>query len=195
MFNLKLFLASSSKTRKEILKKVGLKFTAISSNIDEITRANTNEEYLINLSKLKAEKVASSLTEGVVIGADSMICFNGKRIGKPKSKKEAIKILKLLSGKINYALTGVTIIDLYNDVTISFCEKTDVYFDSISDDEIEWYVNHEKYILERAGYSLAGKTAIFIPMISGDYYNVLGMPICRVYKELRKLGYNISDFE
>lgn len=181
--------------RKEILQKVGLKFTAISSDVDEQTTANTNEEYLINLSKLKANKIASSLSEGVVIGADSMICFNGRRIGKPKTKEEASRILKELSGKVNYALTGVTILDLYTGKSVYFCEKTKVYFDELSNDEIEWYINHEEHILERAGYSLAGKTAVFIPKMDGDYYNVLGMPICRVYKELKKLGYNLSDFE
>ena len=104
--------------RKEILQKVGLKFTAISSDVDEQTTANTNEEYLINLSKLKANKIASSLSEGVVIGADSMICFNGRRIGKPKTKEEASRILKELSGKVNYALTGVTILDLYTGKSV-----------------------------------------------------------------------------
>lgn len=192
---MKLILASSSKMRKEILQKVGLKFTVISSDVDEQTSANTNEEYLINLSKLKANKIASSLSEGVVIGADSMICFNGKRIGKPKTKEEASRILKELSGKVNYALTGVTILDLYTGKSVCFCEKTKVYFDELSNEEIEWYINNEEHILERAGYSLAGNTAVFIPRIDGDYYNVLGMPICRVYKELKKLGYNLSDFE
>ena len=124
-----------------------------------------------------------------------MICFNKKRIGKPKDKIEAKQILHALSGKINYALTGVTIIDLYQNKTISFCEKTKIYFDKLSEEEIEWYIDNENYILERAGYSLAGKTAIFIPKIDGDYYNVLGMHICRLYKELAKIGYKINDFE
>lgn len=192
---MKLYLASTSKTRKDILNKVGLKHLSIPSNVEEVTTADNNEQYLINLSILKAKAVADKLVEGVIIGADSMICFNKKRIGKPKDKIEAKQILYALSGKINYALTGVTIIDLYQNKTISFCEKTKVYFDKLSEEEIEWYINNENHILERAGYSLAGKTAIFIPKIDGDYYNVLGMPICRLYKELAKLGYKINDFE
>ncbi len=192
---MKFYLASTSQTRRDILTKVGLNFTAIASNVEEVTKADTNEEYLINLSKLKTEAVAKNLSSGIVVGADSMICFNGKRIGKPKSKDEAKKILSELSGKTNYALTGVTIIDLNKNKEVSFCETTEVLFDNLTEEEIQWYVNHEEHILDRAGYSLAGKTAIFIPQIKGDYYNVLGMPICRLYKEINKLGYKISDFE
>ncbi len=192
---MKLYLASNSRTRKDILNKVGIKYSVFPSNVLEEASGSTNEEYLINISKLKANAIKNQLDEGVILAADSMICFEGKRLGKPKDREEAKANLKMLSGKVNQAITGVTIIDLYNDICVSFAEKTDVYFDELTDEEIDWYVNNEEYILERAGYSLAGKTAIFIPKIDGDYYNVLGMPICRVYKELRKLGYNISDFE
>ena len=104
-------------------------------------------------------------------------------------------MLKSLSGKVNYAVTGVTIIDLYQNKTITLNEVTEVYFDELSDDEIEWYIENEQYIFERCGYSIAGKSAIYIPKINGDYYNILGMPISRVYKELNKLGYKLSDFD
>lgn len=192
---MKLYLASSSKTRQNILNQVGFNFQTISSNIEEITTATSNEEYLKKLSRMKAQAVSKKVNKGVIIGADSMICFEDKMIGKPKTKNEAKKILTNLSGNVNYALTGVTIIDLYNNTEVSFCETTEVYFDDLSEEEIDWYIENEEHILERAGYSLAGKTAIYIPKIKGDYYNILGLPICRVYKELKKLGYTISDFE
>lgn len=192
---MKLYLASSSKTRQNILNQVGFKFQTISSDIEETTTATSNEEYLKKLSRMKAQAVSKKVNNGVIIGADSMICFEDKMIGKPKTKNEAKKILTNLSGNVNYALTGVTIIDLYNNKEVSFCETTEVYFDDLSEEEIDWYIENEEYILERAGYSLAGKTAIYIPKIKGDYYNILGLPICRVYKELKKLGYTTSDFE
>lgn len=192
---MKLYLASSSKTRQNILNQVGFKFQTISSDIEEITTATSNEEYLKKISRMKAQAVSKKVNNGVIIGADSMICFEDKMIGKPKTKNEAKKILTNFSGNVNYALTGVTIIDLYNNKEVSFCETTEVYFDDLSEEEIDWYIENEEHILERAGYSLAGKTAIYIPKIKGDYYNILGLPICRVYKELKKLGYTISDFE
>ena len=89
----------------------------------------------------------------------------------------------------------MTIIDLYNNKEITFYEETEVYFDVLTDEEINWYIENEEYIYERAGYSIAGKSSLYIPKINGDYYNILGMPIFRVYKELRKLGYKLTDFE
>ena len=104
-------------------------------------------------------------------------------------------MLQNLSGKVNYAVTGVTIIDLYQNKQITFSETTEVYFDKLTEEEIEWYINNEEYIFERCEYSIAGKSALYIPKINGDYYNILGMPINKVYKELNKLGYKISDFQ
>lgn len=87
------------------------------------------------------------------------------------------------------------VLDLYKNKTITFCEEAKVYFDQLSEEEINWYIENEEYILKWADYSLAGKTVIYISKIEEDYYNVLGMPIFRLYKELTKLGYKITDFE
>ena len=100
-----------------------------------------------------------------------------------------------MSGKVNYAVTGVTIKDLYKNKEISFTDITEVYFKNISDEDISWYVENEKYLLNRAGYSIAGKTSIFIDKIIGDYYNILGMPISKLYSKLNELGYTILDFD
>lgn len=191
---MKLILASNSRTRKDILNNVGLKYEIKPSNIEEHSTKTVPEEYVMDLSKQKAEAVAKECEEGVILSADSIIYIDGQKLEKPKSKKEAVKMLKKLSGRINYAVTGVTIIDLYQNKTITFNEVTEVYFDQLDDEEINWYIDNEQYILERCGYSIAGKSSIYIPKINGDYYNILGMPISRVYKELRKLGYKLTDF-
>lgn len=160
---------------------------------------NSNEtnpiEYVMDLSKQKGLTVASNIKEGVILSADSIIYIDDKKLEKPKTKEEAKEMLKLLSGRTNYAVTGVTIIDKYQDKIVTFSETTEVYFDNMSDEEMNWYIEHEQFIFERCGYSIAGKSAIYIPKINGDYYNILGMPISKVYKELSKLGYNLSDFE
>ena len=78
---------------------------------------------------------------------------------------------------------------------ISFTDITEVYFKNVFDKDIAWYVENEKYLLNRAGYSIAGKTSIFVDKIVGDYYNILGMPISKLYSKLNELGYSISDFE
>ena len=165
------------------------------SNIEEYSDKKDPKEYVMDLSKQKAEDVAKNLKDCVILSADSIIYIDDKKLEKPKTIEEAKKMVKILSGRINYAVTGVTIIDLYQNKTLTFSETTNVYFDELDDEEISWYVENEKYILERCGYSIAGKSAIFISKIDGDYYNILGMPISRVYKELKKLGYKISDFK
>lgn len=191
---MKLILASNSRTRKEVLDKVGLKYTVIPSNIIENSDKTDPKDYVMDLSRQKALAVSKDLKEGVILSADSIIYIDNKKLEKPKTKEQAREMLKSLCGKVNYAVTGVTIIDLYQNKTITLNEVTEVYFDDLSDDEIEWYIENEQYIFERCGYSIAGKSAIYIPKINGDYYNILGMPISRVYKELNKIGYKLSDF-
>lgn len=192
---MELILASNSRTRKEILDKVGLKYEVCPSNIEEHSIETDPKEYVMDLSRQKGLAVASSVSEGVILSADSIIYIDDKKLEKPKTKESAKEMLKLLSGRVNYAVTGVTIVDKYQDKTITFNEITEVYFDEMSDEEMDWYIENEQFIFERCGYSIAGKSAIYIPKINGDYYNILGMPISRVYKELHKLGYNLSDFE
>lgn len=192
---MKLILASNSRTRKEVLDKVGLRYEVIPSNIEEYSDKVEPKEYVMDLSKQKALAVAKDLKEGVILSADSIIFIDDKKLEKPKSKEQAKSMLRNLSGRVNYAVTGVTIVDLYQNKTTTFNEVTEVYFDELTDEEIEWYIDNEQYIFERCGYSIAGKSAIYIPKINGDYYNILGMPISRVYKELNKLGYRISDFD
>ena len=192
---MKLILASNSRTRKEILDKVGLKYEVCPSNIEEHSIETDPKEYVMDLSRQKGLAIASNVSEGVILSADSIIYIDDKKLEKPKTKESAKEMLKLLSGRVNYAVTGVTIVDKYQDKTITFNEVTEVYFDEMSDEEMNWYIENEQFIFERCGYSIAGKSAIYIPKINGDYYNILGMPISRVYKELHKLGYNLSDFE
>lgn len=192
---MKLILASNSRTRKGILNKVGLKYEVVPSNIEEHSDKTNPKEYVMDLSKQKAQAVAKIVKEGVILSADSIIYIDSKKLEKPKTKEQAKEMLQNLSGKTNYAVTGVTIIDLYQNKEITFNEVTEVYFDKLTEEEIDWYIDNEEYIFERCGYSIAGKSAIYIPKINGDYYNILGMPISKVYKELKALGYKLSDFE
>lgn len=192
---MKLILASNSRTRKEVLDKVGLSYDVIPSDIEENSDKIDPKEYVMDLSKQKADNVAKKIKEGVIISADSIIYIDNKKLEKPKTKEQAKEMLINLSGRVNYAVTGVTIIDLYQNKSITLNEVTEVYFDELTDEEIDWYIENEQYIFERCGYSIAGKSAIYIPKINGDYYNILGMPISRIYKEFGKLGYKLSDFE
>ncbi len=193
---MKLILASNSKTRKNIFDMVGWKYEIITSKVEEHSDSTDPKQYVIDLSKDKANSVASQVKDkALIVAADSIIYMDNKKFKKPKSKEEAFENIKKMSGKVNYAVTGVTIKDLYKNKEISFSDTTDVYFKNVTTQDISWYVENEKYLLNRAGYSIAGKTSIFIDKIIGDYYNILGMPISKLYTKLNELGYTISDFE
>ncbi len=193
---MRLILASNSKTRKDIFDMIGWKYEVLTSQVEEKSSSTNPEQYVIDLSKDKANSVASQIQDkALIISADSIIYMDGKKFEKPKSKEEGFENIKKMSGKVNYAVTGVTIKDLYQNKEISFTDTTEVYFKNVSDKDISWYVENEKYLLNRAGYSIAGKTSIFVDKIIGDYYNILGMPISKLYSKLNELGYAISDFD
>ena len=193
---MKLILASNSKTRKDIFDMIGWKYEVVTSKVEENSDATDPKQYVIDLSKDKANSVASQIDyKALIVAADSIIYMDNKKFEKPKSKEEGFENIKKMSGKVNYAITGVTIKDLYKNKELSFTDTTEVYFKNVTDDDILWYVENEKNLLNRAGYSLYGKTSIFVDKIIGDYYNILGMPVSKLYSKLNELGYKISDFE
>ncbi len=193
---MRLILASGSKVRQEIFDMIGWKYEIKVSNAEETSNSRDPRQYAMDLSKHKADEVKKQVDGGaLIISADSIAYMAGEIFGKPKSKQEAFEMTKKMSGKMNLAITGVTIIDLYQNKEISFFDETEVYFKDLSDDEIMWYVENQEHLLERAGYSLEGKTAMFVNKIVGDYYNVLGMPISKLYDKLNELGYTVKDFE
>ena len=193
---MRLILASNSKSRKDIFDMIGWKYEVITNNVEEKSTATNPEDYVLDLSKAKANSVAAQIADkAIIISADSIAYMDNKRFEKPKSKEQAFSFIKQMSGRINYAITGVTIKDLYQNKEISFVETTEVHFKEVIDKDISWYIENEKYLLDRAGYSIAGKTSIFIDKIVGDYYNIVGLPVSRLYSKLNELGYTISDFD
>ena len=195
MKKIKLILASTSKWRKEIINMAGLACEQIPSSGDPKIPFITPDEYVEQLSLAKATEVAKKIREGIVIGADTIGYLDGKIFEKPNNRDEAFRNFKALSGKVNYAVTGTTIIDLYKNKTITFSEKVKVYFNELTDEEIEWYIDNEKNIYDCAGYSLETCASLFVKKTEGDYKAIIGLPICHIFEELKKLGYNINDFK
>lgn len=193
---MRVVLASSSKQRQDIFKMIGLKYDIIVSDVEEDSKENRPDKYVEELSLNKAKSVSKQINDkAIIIGADTIIYFNNKKYEKPKTKEEAFNNLKELSGNKNTAYTGITIIDLYKNKTISFSSKVDVYFKSISDEEINWYVNNENRVFKCCGYVPSGKASIFIDRIDGDYNTLLGISPSVVFEKLKELGYSIKDFE
>lgn len=193
---MKLILASSSKQRQEIFNNIGLKYEIVKSLVEESSSKTEPSEYVKDLSKDKANSVAEQINEkALIIAADSVIYMDGKIYEKPKSKEEAFKFMKEMSGKLTYAVTGVTIKDLYQDKEICFSDTTEVYLKEISDEEIKWYVENESELLNRGGYVIQGKASIFLEKVNGDYNTLFGISPSKLYDRIKELGYNISDFE
>lgn len=193
---MKLILASGSKQRRDIFDMIGFKYEIVKSLEEEKSSETEPELYVQELSKCKADSVEKQLKEkAIIIAADSVIYMNNKIYEKPKSKEEAFNNMKEMSGKVTYAITGVTIKDLYQGKEISFSDTAEVWFKKINDEDIRWYVENDEDILDRCGYSVLGKAAIFLDKINGDHNTVFGISPSRVYEKLQELGYKISDFE
>lgn len=193
---MKLILASGSRRRQDIFNMVGFKYEVITSNEKEISNASKPDEYVMELSKIKANSVSKKLNENaVIVSADTIVYMDGKTYEKPKSKEEAFKNLKEMSGKVTYVYTGTTIKDLYKNKEITFCDVCKVYLKNLADEEIKWYVENQEYILDISGYAMMGKASLFLDKIEGDHNALFGISPSSVYEKLKELGYKMSDFK
>ena len=193
---MKLILASSSQQRQDIFNNIGQKYEVVKSLVEEKSNATNPSEYVKDLSRDKVNSVASQINEkALIVAADSVIYMNGKIYGKPKSKEEAYQNMKEMSGKATYAVTGVTIKDLYKDKEICFSDATEVFMKEIIDEDIMWYVENEENILNICGYAMLGKASLFLDKVNGDYNTLFGISPSKVYEKFKELGYKISDFE
>lgn len=192
-----IILASSSITRRKIMDSINLKYSVVVSDEEEHSDKVNPREYVEELSKNKALNVSKKVTNSnsLIIAADSIIYKDGKKYEKPKTIEEARNNLMELSGSKNQGITGVTIIDKKNGKSVTFSCVTDVYFKEILEDDIDWYIQNEKDLLKKAGYSLEGTMSLFLDKIDGDYYNVLGLPLGMLYTNINKLGYTLKDLK
>lgn len=185
---MKLILASGSPRRAELLEKMGLTFQVEPSNTDEILEPGlTPQQEVVHLSLGKAKAVAAGHSEpAVVLSADTVVELDGKILGKPHSEAKAAEMLRTLSGRSHRVLTGVTVMG--PEGTMTHCEETEVYFRPITEEEIQWYVGTGEPMDKAGAYGIQGYAAMFIEKIHGDYYNVMGLPVCRVGLMLRQAG-------
>lgn len=193
---MRLILASGSKQRKDIFDLIGLKYEIVKSTVEEKSNKTKPEEYVMELSKNKANSVSDQIQDkAIIIAADTVIYMNGKIYEKPKSKEEAYKSMKEMSGNLTYAVTGVTIKDLYKDKEISYYDTVEVYLKKITDEEIKWYIENEKNLSNICGYAILGKASIFLDKVVGDYNTLFGISPSKLFDKLKELGYSITDFE
>ncbi|MDD6212464.1 MAG: Maf family protein [Clostridiales bacterium] len=178
-----LFLASQSPRRKELLDLAGLKYICEPANVDELVPDELAVEKIPEyLAKKKAAKVLSDHPHDVVLGADTIVVWNGEVLGKPQSDYEAFEMLRKLSGSVHHVYTGVAILSEENP--IAFTTVTEVEFYQLTDREIRDYIATGEPMDKAGAYGIQGKGALLVKRIQGDYYTVVGLPIGEVVRHL-----------
>ncbi len=190
----KIILASASPRRRELLEQMGLEFEILPSGIEENPKSHVPWEMVLELSAGKAKDVFERIPEGEkdsvgVLGADTVVALGDQIMGKPGSRQRAEEMLSLLQGRTHQVYTGVTLITRKEGelITVSFYERTDVTMYPMSASDIRAYVDTGEPMDKAGAYGIQGKCAVFIKEIKGDYYNVVGLPIGRLYQEMKKL--------
>lgn len=188
-------LASSSPRRQEILSLFIPKLEIIPSQINEdILSDESPETYVLRLAKEKAEDIAKNCKDKFVIGADTTVVCEGNILAKPLDIEDAKRMLKQLSGNWHSVLTGVAVINtISNAQAIDIC-KTQVKFNRLTDQEIDWYIATGEPFDKAGAYAIQGYGSIFIEEIAGNYLNVVGLPITLVRKLLKAVGGDLMEF-
>ncbi|MEA4893669.1 MAG: Maf family protein [Oscillospiraceae bacterium] len=182
-------LASASPRRRELLTMLGVSdFKIIPAEGEEIIEAGLSpEEVVCSLSRAKAQEVSQRCRfSDLIIAADTIVALDGEILGKPSDKGDAIRMLRLLSGRNHSVFTGVTV--MQGDRVLAGFERTLVRFRDITEREIEAYIGTGEPMDKAGAYGAQGIGALFIEGIEGDFFNVMGLPLCRLSRMLEQLG-------
>ena len=183
----KLILASASPRRKEIFEKLGLDFSVKASDKEpEISQNVSAIDMAFESAKAKATDVFSKNSKAVVVGADTVVCLNDKKLGKPKNEQDAFNMLKILSGNIHEVVTAVYVCS--QKFSGGFTSTTQVEFYNLSDNEIWDYVKTRDCMDKAGGYGIQSKGITLVKGINGDYYNVVGFPAAEFVRFMEKNG-------
>lgn len=198
--NIKIILASASPRRRELLSRAGFDFEIVTSDIEERTTQSEPEEIVKELSYIKAEDVFDRIVQSnndsghkaiMVIGADTVVSKEGRIMGKPESESAAFGMIQSIQGSTHQVYTGITVFfyDLRTKKikTKSFAECTEVTVFPMSDTEINNYIATGDCMDKAGAYGIQGIFGVFVEKINGDYNNVVGLPIARLYQELKEI--------
>lgn len=183
-------LASASPRRQELLRQVGVSFRVIPSGVDEqVATPMTPAELVEHLALIKAEDVAAREPGALIIGADTIVVVDDAVLGKPRDRAEAIAMLQQLSGRSHTVMTGVALIE--GDRRLVAHEETAVRFRPLTLAQIERYVDSGEPMDKAGGYGIQGRASALIEGIEGDYFNVVGLPLCRTVQMLAQFGVDV----
>lgn len=190
-----IILASGSPRRKEILENTNLKFSVITSDIDE--KIFENEEPVQLVLRLAFEKcmsVAQNNPSDLVIGADTIVVLDNEILGKPKNEEEAFKTLSKLSNREHQVITGMSIVNLENEKKLVDYAISNVKFKKLTDQDIKDYISTKECLDKAGSYGIQGYGALLVEEIKGDYFNIVGLPISKL-SDILKINFNINLFK
>lgn len=188
----RIILASRSRARQKLLQDIGIQFTAIGSDVKERRLIKTNcDDLVIENALAKAKDVSRRFHSGIVIAADTVVLVGKKIVGKPKNIKDAVRTLKLLSRKPQWVYTGIAVVDMDNKKTYTACDKTKVYMYHLNDRQVRNYFKRASPLGKAGSFDIQGFGSVFIDRIEGCYYNVVGLPMAKLAKILKKTGTDV----
>lgn len=191
----RMILASASPRRKELLEQAGVEFEIIPAVGEEVITDSLPQQAVLDLSAQKAAEVAAKVQgDAIVLGADTVVAFGGRILGKPKDEADAKQMLSMLSGNMHSVYTGVSIVVKQSGESrpYSFYEETEVTMYPLTEEQIISYIRSGEPMDKAGAYGIQGKGAVFIEKIQGDYNNVVGLPIARVFRTLEEVcGFSV----
>lgn len=188
----KIILASASPRRKELLEKLDLDFSVCPADIDESLLPDEDAAmYPLRTAVQKAMAVAKTTEDALVIAADTVVAVDDDILGKPRDEAEAKAMLQRLSGREHIVITGIGVVDTASGRTLSATEQTIVYFHPLRDEEIDAYIATGECMDKAGSYGIQGKGSLLVRKIDGDYFNVMGLPLSRLYRLLLNIDADI----
>lgn len=181
-----IILASKSPRRQTLLARITNDFVVIPSDAEE-TNSGSPRDRVLTSARAKARAVGCTHS-GTILGADTLVVLEDHVMGKPRSRQEADIMLRALSGRSHFVLTGLYLWNTVQDIEREVCAETEVCFRTISDREIDWYLASGEYSDKAGAYGIQGRAAVFIESIIGEYTNVMGLPLCELSRLLREIG-------
>lgn len=183
----RLVLASASPRRAYLFELVGFDFEVLVSDLDEHNEEYTMPEvHVLELSQKKAWKVAETIKDGLIVGADTIVVIDNQILGKPAGVDEAAQMLRRLSGRTHTVYTGFTIIEKPGGKIASDYDRTEVHFRHLSQQEITEYVKTRNSLDKAGAYGIQDQGALFVSGVNGCFYNVMGFPVTKFYETLRR---------
>ncbi len=188
-----MILASKSPRRIEILENAGFKITVDYITIDETSDKVNIIDQIQDIARKKAEIMLNKYPNKNILAADTVVEVNSEILGKPKDEKEAISMLKKLSGKTHKVITAYCMLNKEKNIMILNSNTSLVTFKKLTDETIKWYIGTKESLDKAGAYGIQGKGAILIEKIEGDFYSIMGFPISNYIEDLNKIGIGLKD--